>query len=232
MKRRLRVLHVSPFVVPDPIRGGMPQSVLSLCVALRGKGHEVTIWASDSGNPRFWARSREKDTSFPIRLFKTRWRRLGSMLNTPIIPELAIPDPRDLEDFDIVHMHGYWNMFTPGITLACRKSAIPLILQPRGSLVQSGQREFPKRVFQLLFRAQILRSTSTAIALTEAERGQLLKNGFRESQIRVVPNIAPSLPSNMPSAVSAREALGIPDGAKAILFLGRLHPAKGVKELL
>ena len=232
MTGTLRVLHVSPFVVPDPILGGMPQSVLALGVALRRRGHDVTIWASDAGDPRFWARSREEDGFLTIRLFKTRWRRLGSILNTPILPDLAIPDPRILRDFDIVHLHGYWNTFTPGVALGCRKTSTPLILQPRGSLVQSGQREFAKRFFQLLFRDQIVRSTATAIALTESERGQLLKNGFQEARIRVVPNMAPSLPSNLPTAASAREALRIPDGAKAILFLGRLHPAKGVKELL
>src|SRR5436309_10447216 len=43
----LRILHVSPYVVPDPSLGGVPQSVQSLCTALQHAGYHVTIWGSN-----------------------------------------------------------------------------------------------------------------------------------------------------------------------------------------
>src|SRR2546422_4500629 len=172
MKNKVKVLHVSPFVVPDPKLGGMPQSVVSLCVALRERGHDVTIWASDAGDSRYRSKYLEERGSLSTKLFKSRFRRLASILNTPILPELTIPDPQSVQSFDVVHMHGYWNTFTPSIAFACRKSAVPLILQPRGSLVDSGQREFAKDIFQLLFRSQVVRDSAFAVAPTNAERGE------------------------------------------------------------
>src|SRR5256712_13986719 len=77
MTGTLRVLHVSPFVVPDPILGGMPQSVLALGVALRRRGHDVTILGSAAGGPRFWGRSREKNGFLSIKIFNKTRRRLG-----------------------------------------------------------------------------------------------------------------------------------------------------------
>jgi len=228
----LKILHVTPFVVPDPKLGGMPRSVLSLCVALRDRGHQVTIWAGDDGDSRYRTTDHGEGSTVSIKLFRSRWRRLGSVLNTPILPELTFPDPHVLQSFDVVHMHGYWNTFTPSIALACRKGSVPLVLQPRGSLVSSGQRGVPKRVFQFLFRDQVVRSTSIAVALTENERGDLRKSGFRNSQIQLIPNFAPSPPTSLPSASAAKRSFRIPEGAKVVLFLGRLHPAKGGKELL
>src|SRR6059036_622659 len=95
---------------------------------------------------------------------------------------------RMVKRFDIVHFHGYWTSFTPALARACRKANIPFILQPRGSLVHSKQREHLKLVYQAFFQRRIIDSTSVAIALTPNERSQLLAEGFERSRVRTIPN--------------------------------------------
>src|SRR5439155_12750525 len=104
----------------------------------------------------------------------------------------------------------------------------PLILQPRGSLVRSGQKELAKAVFQLLFGRGIIAATTVAIALSTTEMLQLERGGFPRSKVKVIPNMI-ALPSQgLPSNLDARRELGLPEDKLIILFMGRLHRAKGV----
>src|SRR5437773_237779 len=176
----LRILHVSPYVIPDPTLGGVPQSVRSTCQELSQAGHDVTVWGSDAGNPA-GSVGRRADPNPQPQLFRARFKALSTVLNTPVVPELMLLSSRMVEDFDVVHFHGYWSSFTPSIAFTCRRARVPFVLQPRGSWVMSSQKEILKSVFQYLFRQRIIDCTSLAIALTPNEKSQLASGGFPTS---------------------------------------------------
>ncbi len=228
---RLRLLHLSPYAVEDPLLGGVPQSVRAVCDALYSSGHEVTIWASDTGDARF-APSGGKEYGMRTRLFHGRLKTLGTALNAPIVPELILLNASMLREFDVVHVHGYWNSFIPSVARVCRRNGIPLVLQPRGSLVRSNQKEELKGVFQFLFRRRIVEATAVAIALTPEERNQLIISGFADSDVRIVPNFVSGPGATLPSSDDARRRLGLPPDTPLVLYLGRLHPSKGLRELV
>ena len=227
----MKLLHVSPYAQQDPSLGGVPQAVKSISYALSQSGHEVTIWASDEGSATPKA-SEAAERGVRTRLFRARLRVIGRALNSPVIPQLMLLDPGMIQEFDLVHLHGYWSSFTPSIALACRKAGLPLVLQPHGTLVNSGQKELAKTVFQLLFRRQVVAATRAIVALSDYERAQVQAAGFGTGLVRVVPNPLPTIEMSLPARAQARIALGLPLGSLIILYLGRLHPAKGLRELV
>src|SRR2546430_6543320 len=80
----LRILHVSPYVIPDPTLGGVPQSVRSTCQELSQAGHDVTVWGSDTGNPAGNV-GRRADPNPQPQLFRARFKALSTVLNTPVV---------------------------------------------------------------------------------------------------------------------------------------------------
>ena len=69
---------------------------------------------------------------------------------------------------------------------------------------------------------------------TEKMKSELLQDfGIREGAVTVIPfGINNSLPDTDITAAEAKRRLGIADGEKALLFLGRLRPYKGLECLL
>src|SRR5256885_5202994 len=126
----LRTLHLSPYVVPNPSLGGVPQSVLALCNSLQHAGFHMTIWGSDIGSEVTKTPTTDHDGP-QIQMFPAKFGALGRALNTPVIPQLMLVTARMVQQFDIVHLHGYWTSFTPSLARACRRANIPFILQPR-----------------------------------------------------------------------------------------------------
>jgi len=228
---RLRLLHVTPYIVESARFGGIPTAVRTMCEALAKDGHSVTVWASDAGREDLPLAPLEA-TEIRIKLHATRFKALSRTLNSPIVPTLMKVSSDTLSGFDVVHLHGYWVTFAPFFARACLKAHKPLVLQPHGSLVESNQRMLFKKVFQLMFRSLLIKATNTAIALSPAEEKQLRRNGFPASRVTTIPNASPIAPSEMPTADEARDALKLPRGSKIVLYLGRLHKSKGLNELL
>lgn len=227
MNDRLRILHISPYIGDNPLFGGIPVSVMSACEVLASAGHKVTVWSSD-----YRKSDLSLETDITVRLYKTYMDRLGGFTNGPILPQLIFLPSDRLEAYDVVHLHGYWNSFNPRISRICTKSDIPLILQPHGTLVQSGQRTMGKRIFQLAFHSTLLKATSMAVAFSEVEKQQIVSVGIDEDRIRVIPNFIAGPSNPLPSREEAREKLDFRQDQQVVLYLGRLHPKKGVKELL
>ena len=231
MTSKIAVLHIAPFIAQNPKLGGIPVAVREDCNGLRRAGHRVVVWSTPWGAPDGGS-ALNTDLDAELTTFATHWDFVGNLLNTPIVPELMVLDHRLISGFDIVHFHNYWNTYTPRIAKVCAETRTPLILQPRGSLVRSRQKEMAKGIFQLLFRRGIVKATATAIALSETERLQLERCGFARAQIVVIPNMISVPAQRLPGKPEARRLMGLPEQRSVILFLGRLHPAKGVENLV
>jgi glycosyltransferase involved in cell wall biosynthesis len=65
-----------------------------------------------------------------------------------------------------------------------------------------------------------------AVSTPAARRGEGLL-GLAPGFIRVVPNAAPPLPATRPDRAGSRRRLGLAEGERVLLFLGRLDRAKG-----
>jgi glycosyltransferase involved in cell wall biosynthesis len=132
---------------------------------------------------------------------------------------------------DILHQHGLWT-FPSIATLLSSGETSPRIISPHGMLDPWALRNssWKKRVARTLFEDANLRGAACLHALCEAERDAIRSLGIK-APVAVVPNgvdltIADGAPSAPPWASA------VPKGARVLLYLGRLHPKKGLVALI
>jgi glycosyltransferase involved in cell wall biosynthesis len=136
-------------------------------------------------------------------------------------------------DLDLVHLHGLW-MHTSAATLAfTRKTRKPHLISPHGmldpwALENSG---WKKRLAATFFEDANLESAACLHALNPAEEKAMRDYGFA-GPICVIPNgidvpaVADDVPRSMPWWTKTAPEI------KTLLYLGRIHPKKGLPNLL
>ena len=124
---------------------------------------------------------------------------------------------------DLMHNHSLWMMPNVYPGWVSRRSHVPLVVSPRGTLSEwafaSGSKV--KKVFWPLLQRPALRATACFHATANSEYEDIRRMGFKQP-IAVIPN-GIDIPT-----------LGRSDNGemRTVLFLGRIHPKKGVDMLL
>lgn len=135
---------------------------------------------------------------------------------------------------DVVHNHGLWMFPNYYARRAASMSRVPLVVSPRGmldewSLQRSRVRKF---VAWQLFERQNLASAQLFHATSAAEATAIRAVGLHQP-VAIIPN-GVDLPDS--ESAPARELLDarFPElrGKHWLLFMSRLHPKKGIVELL
>ena len=126
---------------------------------------------------------------------------------------------------DIVHIHGIWSLELHRCAIICRRWNIPYVIAPRGMLEPWSlkQKKWKKRLSRLLYQDGDLKRAVALHATAESEAGQFKKLGFNNPVI-VSPNGV-----NVPAVFEPRNTQNT---QKRILFVSRMHPKKGVLELV
>ena len=149
-------------------------------------------------------------------------------------PDLASRLAGELGKGDLVHVHGLW--MHPGILgrslsrrMGCRR-----VVSPHGMLEPWALRQgsLKKRLAGRLFENKNLQSADCLHALCDAEKLSLREYGLK-APIAVIPN-GIDLPSSLVRDEARRVWNEHPHlvGARILLFLSRIHPKKGVPDLL
>lgn len=120
-----------------------------------------------------------------------------------------------------LHMHGLWQMPNLYPARAARKYGVPLILSPRGMLGAEALAfsRTRKRAFWALAQERAVKQVNCFHATCEAEAEDIRRAGL-SAPIAIIPNgidIQPTL---------AKLA------GKSVLYLGRVHPKKGIDRLI
>jgi poly(glycerol-phosphate) alpha-glucosyltransferase len=134
---------------------------------------------------------------------------------------------------DLVHLHGIWGIASRGLHWWLKKHQIPYVVSPHGMLDSwaLGRSWMKKRVAGIVWEDSLLRGAAFLHALNEAEANSIRALGLR-NPIRVVPN-GVKLPAVGKAAVPLSGAPDTPqDTRRSMLFIGRLHPKKGLTELI
>lgn len=125
----------------------------------------------------------------------------------------------------IVHIHGIWSLELHRCVSVCRRLKIPYIIAPRGMLEPWSLKYkwFKKRIARWLYQDNDLKNAAMLHATATSEAEQFRKLGFVNPVI-VSPNGV-----NVPS-----KNLDVKNNtnSRRILFVGRMHPKKGVMELI
>jgi glycosyltransferase involved in cell wall biosynthesis len=206
------VLHIVPAITEES--SGPSYTVTRLCESLIAEGHDVTLGVLDWGPSTF---APPYVRRFPLGLGPHRlgrspamWRWLKAAVASGTV--------------GIVHSHGMWQMagVYPGWACQGQKQA-KLIVSPRGSFSQwafvSGSPV--KRLFWPLVQRPALAGCVCFHATAASEYRDIRRMDFTQP-IAVIPN-GIDIPDLLPRVESP---------IRTVLFLGRIHPVKGLDWLL
>lgn len=205
----MNILHMVSGL--DPKSGGPTRSISGLCRALAASGVETTLFAHSPAH----------DLINPCGVRFVKGRGMG--VRTAWADAQAII--REVEP-DVIHLHGLWIPTNHIASCLARRHQIPVIISPRGMLEpwSLNAKKWKKRLALALYQRRDLRSAVALHATAESEADQFRSLGFKQP-IVTLPN-GVDLPDVMPPRTHRD------DGKRTALFLSRIHPKKGLMELV
>ena len=208
----MKILHSIPSVLRTS--AGPSYSVLRLCDYL-ALNNDVSLISSDEVSEKF---KHDFIKTFPTIL---GLKRLGVSLKM----QKWIANNLKNHNFDIVHSHSLWMMQNIYPSWESKKNRIPVVISPRGTLsteaFKSGS--IVKSLFWPLIQKPVLRDSTIFHATSNQEKNDIRELGFKQP-IAVVPNGI-----DLPEIKKIKKDN---KPLKKLLFLGRIHPIKGIHNLL
>ncbi|WP_182481969.1 glycosyltransferase [Henriciella algicola] len=126
---------------------------------------------------------------------------------------------------DVLHLHGIWLMISRAVAKWKRETRKPLIISPHGMLDPWALKNsaWKKKIVGHAFEYANLRGADCLHALNTSEAEAIRAFGLT-NPIAIIPN-----GSNLPELIGDMRKR---DGRHKMLFLGRIHPKKGLLELI
>jgi len=206
-----------------PHGGGTVDIVYRLSKALSARGHEVTICTGDH----------ELDCKYlsglgdvGVKMYRSYFNKHGIYL-MPGLTKL------DVRNYDVIHLHCFRSI--QNIVLAKRAVAngVPYIVDAHGSTVpRNGKKTVLLNTYDLLAGKWLIDHAKFVIAETEVGIIEWERLGAYESEIRLQhPLLDTSEFAVLPEKGSFRKKFHL--GSEfVVLFLGRIHHAKGIDTLV
>lgn len=217
----MKVLHVSPYFMPARAYGGPVESLYRLCLSLSRLGCDVRALATN-GNGLGKVLEVEVGAEVAVAAgFEVTYA--GRIARHSVSPGLVARLPFEIHRADVVHLTGvYWFTTIPTL-LACKLMGKPLIWSPRGELQRwRGSRgRVLKRIWEMACRLSAPRSTRLHLG-SETERNAALSR-LPKFSAAVIPNAV-----RTPTAIKRTAS----EGRLRLGYIGRLHPRKGLDNLL
>lgn len=226
----MRVLHVIPSLSPK--RGGPSFAVRSMAEAVAGQGEQVEVAATDDDGAGHLAVPLAQpmvENSVTYRYFHRQTD--FYTFSWPLTRWLA----RNVGDYDVVHIHALFSYSTLPAAWLARRNGVPYIVRPLGTLNQWGRqhrRPVLKKASLRLIEGPILARAARIHYTCEQERIEAEAGGCRypASVLPLGIDLAPF--ASLPPADAFLKRCPQLSGKSVILFLSRLHPIKGLDNLL
>ena len=236
----MRILNVSETYAPFFEFGGPPVKVHALAQRLAQRGHQVSVLSADWGiEKRLPSLSRDvraERSPFGWRLIENgvpsiylpTWLRYHAVSWNPAVKRYC---RARLQNFDIVHIFGLYDLLGPAVAEVCRSKGLPYVVEPIGMFLPIVRNFWLKRMYHFLLGGPLLRGASALIATSQQEVEELAAGGLAREKIVLRPN-GVAAPLTWPVPGTFRALHGIPREAKLVLFLGRLSTKKSPDLLL
>lgn len=218
----MKILYVVVSLSPE--WGGPTKVVTELTEALVKHGLEISIFAPvKKGDEVKIVRPKGAH----LRLFEqgcfARWWSGYS-------PALAKAVAQQASEYDLIHIHELWSHPHLAAYRAAIKSGKPYVVTVHGGLEPwaLNHKALKKRVYSVLFQRPILQKAAALHAITDEETKRIRAFGVN-NKILMIPNgINPEEFQNLPSRWELEQLYPQLAGKQVVLFLGRIHPIKGL----
>lgn len=210
----MNILHTIPHI--GRLSAGPSASVLDLCEVTSSEVN-VQLISLDSIELTKQIRFLKTFNTLPV------FKKLGISCHM----KSYIKEMFQKKEFDLVHAHSLWMMPNIYPIIEAYKYKVPSILSPRGTLSSHAFRlgSSFKPFFWALFQKSAVTKAKYLHATSELEAEDFRRLGFKQPII-VIPNGIRPIDDVQKNIY--REG----GGTKKLLFLGRLHPVKGLEKLL
>lgn len=136
---------------------------------------------------------------------------------------------KTIKQFDIVHIHAWWNLVSVGAALICVLKSRPYILSPRGTLSSYSfynRKSVVKRIFHLFIGRPLLKRA--VFQVSSGKEKMDIENilGFN-SQISVIPNFV-----ELKQVWEKNFKVELSHHKAELLFFSRIEEKKGLEFLL
>lgn len=199
--------------------GGVLAPVRALGASILAEGGEVAAYGF--ADPEY-ARDRAE------------WGAVPTFATPNVIPFACGYAPRmysamSAGDHDLMHLHGLWLYPSLAVAKWRRRTRRPVIVSPHGMVDSWSLRNaaWKKQIALAIYEQDNLQAAACLHALTAAEADALRRLNL-SNPIAIVPNgvDVPMLTDVAPAALPEG------DDRQLLLFLGRIHPKKGVAEMV
>ena len=211
MNKNLRIIHTVPSIAVES--AGPSYSISRLCESLLDRNVDVILTTLRSAN--------QKNTPSYLKTFESDG--VPKKLGRSTLMQRWLGDAAKNGEVDILHNHSLWMMPNVYPSWVAKKYNIPIIISPRGTLSEAAMsRGFPlKMIFWHAIQRKTLETASCFHATADSEYEDIRRLGFKQP-VAIIPN-GIDIPLVERKLSSSRRKL---------LFLGRLHPIKGINLLI
>ncbi len=215
----LRIVHTIAGL--DPAYGGPSRSVLQLASAVAGARPSASVHILTTGDGNFVPPASAQSVNLNSIMPRTGWQRM--LRYSPEfrrhLCQLVVSATSA-----VIHDHGLWLPTNHAVAIVAQDLGIPRIVSPRGMLSDWSRmhRHWKKWAAWHLYQLRDLASANALHATSADEALDLRRAGLRQP-IAIVPNGIVMPPEWLPRHEGTR---------KRALVLCRLHPVKGLEELL
>jgi glycosyltransferase involved in cell wall biosynthesis len=185
-------------------------------LAKHGKQFGIETIAAGTEDAR-WAKDRDDWEDIDARVFPSKFPKFYR--NSPSLMRFARSEQSSL---DVLHLHGLW-LFPSYVAYRLQNDfQKPVVISPHGmmdrwALANNG---WKKQLAMILFERQLFKNAACFHVQSERELNDVRRLGFKNPTV-IIPNGVDIYPTRQQH-----------NRKKEIIFLGRLHPKKGLAQLI
>lgn len=225
----MKILHITPYYWPAVRYGGPIFSVSGLCRELSVQDVEVYVYTTNIDGEN----DLDIDTTQVVDIDGVHVRYFSSKVFRRYFysPEMLSTLKKEIDTFDLVHIHTVFLWPTVAAARIARLHDIPYIIAPRGMLEKDlflRKSSFLKRAWMVLHGNRILREAHAVHATTQREICEIERFGLPPLRYLLIPNGI-----NIPLVNQDKPVDSFKLPLKPyVLYLGRINWKKGIDRLV
>lgn len=213
------IAHLIPYLARD--FGGQVFAMAAMADGLAKQGETVGVFSVHRP-----AEGQPVQQAAPVATSLCRDASWGALRHSrQLWSALRSAEPR------LIHSHGLWTDVNRCAAVMARQKGIPHVLGACGMLDPAALKRsaWKKQLVGAWFQHDALRHASCLLANSEQEYQDMRRFGLR-NPVAIVPNPVPG-PGSSTTGLTPGKSPSAGD-RKTVLFLGRIHPVKGLSRLV